>query len=114
MNHVSLEKAKSYSKIYFTEADDEVARLVAAAEAWLAQFWGYDTLSDDALLLEPLADPPADSPGAQELRTDVELCVLMVFDDYWQNRGMQIVGTIVTANPTFLRVANTYRRNLGV
>lgn len=114
MNHVSLERAKSYSKIYFAEADDEVARLVAAAEGWLAQFWGYDNLSDDALLLDPLVDPPADSPGEELLRPDVELCVLMVFDDYWQNRGTQIVGTIVTANPTFVRVANTYRRNLGV
>lgn len=114
MNHVSLAEAKSYSNIYFDEKDDEVTLLIAAAERFVAKFLNRENLSDPELLLNADESPPPDSPGAEVLTPDLKVCVLQQFDETWQNHGIQVVGTILTENPTWMRAAHLYRKSLGV
>lgn len=114
MSRVSLEEAKSYSGIYFSEKDLEVQLLIDAAEEFVAKFLNRDSLSDPELLLNATDSPPPDSPAAEELRPAIKLLVLMKFDESWQNRGIQVVGTILTENPEWMRCAHLYRKNLGV
>jgi len=113
MNRVTTAEAKSYSNIYFSEKDAEVETLVAAAEEYVAKFLNRDSLSDSDLLEGP--DSPApDSPGAEQLKPGVKILVLMAFDEFWQNRGIVVTGTITNENPTWMRAAHLYRKNLGV
>lgn len=113
MNRVTLAEAKSYSNIYFSEKDTEIETLVAAAEEFVAKFLNRTSLSDSDLLLDP-DSPPADSPGAEQLKPLVKLVVLMAFDEFWQNRGIVVTGTITAENPTWMRAAHLYRKSLGV
>lgn len=113
MNRVTTAEAKDYSNIYFSEKDAEVELMVAAAEEYVAKFLNRESLSDPELLLDE-GSPAPDSPGGERLKPAIKLLVLQQFDEYWQNRGIQIVGTISTENPTWMRAAHLYRRELGV
>lgn len=108
MSHVSRDEAKSWSKIYFADKDAEVDLVLGAAEGFVANFLGRESLADEDLNVE------GDSPGAPLLKPDVKLVVLMAFDESWQNRGINVVGSITTENPQWMRVAHLYRKNLGV
>lgn len=112
MTHVPLADAKSFANIYFDEKDAEVLMLLQAAEDQLSVFLERD-LSDDELLLDP-SSPPADSPGLQPLRPAVKLLVLKLFNESWQNRELQVVGTSLAENPEFMRSAHLFRKKLGV
>jgi hypothetical protein len=113
MNRVTTADAKSYSNIYFSEKDAEVELLVAAAEEFVAKFLNRDSLSDSELQLDPEA-AAADSPGAEQLKPSIKLLVLEAFDESWQNRGIMVQGSIVQENPSWMRAAHLYRKNLGV
>lgn len=113
MNRVTLAEAKSYANIYFSEKDAEVEMLVAAAEEYVARFLNRDSLSDADLQVDG-DSPPADSPGAEQLKPGVKLLVLRTFNEAWQNREIVITGTIVQENPTWMGTAHLYRKNLGV
>jgi hypothetical protein len=113
MNRVTTEEAKSYSNIYFSEKDSEIEMLIAAAEEYVADFLNRDNLSDADLLLDP-DSPPADSPGAEQLKPGIKVLVLQAFDDMWQNHGIMVVGTAVQENPAWVRAAHLYRTGLGV
>ena len=114
MSHVTVADAKSFANIYFDEKDAEVKLLVDAAEENLAQFLNRDDLLDDDLLLNGGDSPAPDSPGSAELKPAVKLLVLQLFNESWQNREIQVVGTILTENPQWVRSAHMFRKNLGV
>lgn len=111
MSITKLALAKKYSNIYFDEKDDELQGHLDAAEEFVANFLNRDDLTE---LTNAGDSPPPDSPALIELKADVRLVVLAAFDDFWQNKGMSVVGTIVNDNPTWMRVAHLYRIGLGV
>lgn len=104
--YLTLAQAKSYSNIYFSDKDADLQLLLDAAEAFVANFLNRP-LSD---LVEEL-DSPA---GTEGLKPDVQVLVLGAFDDLWQNKGTQVVGTIISDNPTWMRALHLYRIDLGV
>lgn len=111
MSITKLAAAKSYSNVYFDDKDEELQAHLDAAEEFVAKFLNRDDLTD----LSTAGDsPPPDSPALVELNPAVKLCVLAAFDDFWQNKGMSVIGTIVNDNPTWMRVAHLYRIGLGV
>lgn len=103
MSITQLARAKSHSNIYFDDKDDELTNKLDAAEEFVAKFLNREDLSD---LVR------GDSPD--RLKAGVEALVLMVFDDYWQNKGVYVTGTIMTENPQWMRAAHLYRIDLGV
>lgn len=110
MSRVTLEEAKSWSNIYFTEKDTEVQLILDAAEKHVADFLNKSDLED----LVTLADSPQDSPASGELDPRAKIVVLQVFDELWQNRGVTIVGTNQVESPMWQRIAHFMREGLGV
>jgi hypothetical protein len=106
-----LAAAKSYSKIYFDEADEELQGHLDAAEEFVAKFLNRDDLTD---LSNAGESPPPDSPALIELNPIIKTLVCAAFDDFWQNKGMSVIGTTVNDNPTWMRAAHLYRIDLGV
>jgi hypothetical protein len=104
MSITTLARAKAHSNIYFAEKDDELQGKLDAAEQDVAQFLNRADLLD---LLSTDESP-------HRLLAGIENLVLQLFDDYWQNKGATIVGTIATDNPAWKRAAHLYRVNLGV
>lgn len=103
MSITALALAKSHSNIFFDDKDHELSGKLDAAEEFVAKFFNREDLSE--LTRE-------DSP--ERLLAGVEVLVLMVFDDYWQNKGQYVAGTIVSANPQWMHAAHLYRIDLGV
>jgi hypothetical protein len=103
MSITTLARAKAHSSIYFDDRDDELEGKLDAAEEFVAKFLGRDDLSE---LVR------GDSPA--RLLAIIEVLVLEVFDDFWQNKGVYVTGTIVTENPQWMRAAHLYRTGLGV
>lgn len=111
MSIAKLAKAKSFSGIYFSERDDELQDLLDGAEEYVAKFLNRDDLTE----LSNVGDsPPPDSPGEVKLNAIIQTLVFDVFDDFWQNKGTSVLGTIVADNPTWIRAAHLYRLQLGV
>lgn len=110
MSRVSLDEAKSYCNVYFSEKDTEIQLMIDAAERHVLNWLNRDDWTD---LLEQV-DSPVDSPAAERLFPDVKLGVLMYVDDFWQNRGIGIVGTTIAENPRASAVLHLYRKGLGV
>lgn len=110
MSLVTLEEAKSWSNIYFTEKDQEVQLIIDAAEKHVADFLGRTDLQE----FVTYADSPQDSPGSAVLDPRAKIVVLQVFDEFWQNRGIVVTGTITSENPMWQRVAHFMRTGLGV
>lgn len=110
MSRVTLEEAKSWSKIYYTEADAEVQLILDAAEKHVADFLNKEDLED----FVSFDDSPQDSPATAELDPRAKLVCLQVFDELWQNRGVTVVGTIQTEGPMWQRIAHFMRSGLGV
>lgn len=103
MSLVSLAVAKSWSKIYFTESDDEAQMILDAAEEHVKDFLG-------AALTTFLED--ADSPAT--LNPAIKVCVCQLFDELWQNRSVTITGAVNTESPMWQRIAHFKRTGLGV
>lgn len=110
MSRVTIEEAKSWSKIYFADSDAEVQMILAAAEKHVADFLNKNDLED----FVSFDDSPQDSPASAELDPRVKLVALQVFDELWQNRGITVVGTIQTEGPMWQRIAHFMRSGLGV
>lgn len=110
MSTTALTLAKSHSNIFFDDKDAELQAKLDAAEEYVAKFLNYEgEMSEfvDAFVIDPDASP-------LRLRAVIEELVLRAFDDFWQNKGIFIPGTIVSEDPGWLRVAHLYRRDLGV
>jgi hypothetical protein len=110
MSRVTIEEAKSWSKIYFDDSDTEVQLIVDAAEKHVADFLNKDDLED----FVSFDDSPQDSPASAQLDPRAKVVVLQVFDEMWQNRGVTVVGTIQTEGPMWQRIAHFMRSGLGV
>jgi hypothetical protein len=110
MSTTSLTLAKSHSNIYFDDKDAELQAKLDAAEEYVAKFLNYE--GEMSEFVEAFAIDIDDSPV--RLKAVIEALVLEAFDDFWQQKGIFVTGTIVSENPGWLRVAHLYRRNLGV
>lgn len=60
--------------------------------------------------LEETTSPPSEVP----VPASVRLAVLMIAADLYENREVQIVGTIRAENPAATKMLNLYRTGLGV
>lgn len=109
MSITALALAKSHSNIYFDDKDVELAGTLNAAEEFVLSFLNRVD-QDGAQNLDGAVT--GDSPA--RLRPAIEKCVLMAFDDMWQNKSINVTGTIVSENPTWLRCAHMFRIDLGV
>lgn len=103
MSTTPLAAAKEHSHIYHADWDADLQVKLDAAEEFVAKFFNRADLSE---LTQP------DSPA--RLLAGVEILVLEVFDDYHNNRGAFVTGTIVSENPAWMRAAHLYRVELGV
>lgn len=103
MSITPLAAAKAHSNIFFDDRDAELQVKLDGAEEFVTRFFNRTDLSDLTKL---------DSPN--RLLAGVEVLVLEVFDDYWQNKGVYVTGTIVSENPAWMRAAHLYRIDLGV
>ena len=110
MSTTSLALAKSHSNIYFDDKDAELQGKLDAAEEFVAKFLNYEGDPDE--FVEVFAIDIDDSPV--RLKAVIEALVLRAFDDFWQEKGIFVTGTIVSEDPGWMRVAHLYRRNLGV
>lgn len=108
MSTTPLAAAKAHSNIFFDDKDAELQTKLDAAEEYVAKFLNYD---DD--LVDFLEDFRMDD-SPHRLKAVIEGLVLRAFDDMYQNKGITVTGTIVTADPSWQRVAHLYRKDLGV
>lgn len=111
MSVTQLATAKAHSNIFFDDKDALLQGYLDAAEEYVAKFLNYEGDDGWADFVEEFevadASPTALKPVIQEL-------VLQMFDEFWTNKGPTVTGTSVAENPSWLRVAHLYRRNLGV
>lgn len=109
MSYIKLAEAKSFLNVYFDEKDAEIQTAIDGAEDIAAEFLGRP-LSD--LVLED--SPPADSPGAAELRPGVKVEILRLVSELWQNREVHVIGASIANNPMHYQNLHFFRTGLGV
>lgn len=109
MSYITLAEAKSFLNVYFDEKDAEIQGAIDAAEDIAAEFMGRP-LSE----LELADSPPADSPAAAALRPGVKVEILRLVSEFWQNREVNVIGTIIAPNPLHYQNLHFFRRGLGV
>lgn len=110
MSQVTLEEAKSFINVYYTEKDVEIQLLIDAAETHVLNWLNRDDW--DGLM--DAADSPVDSPASEILNPAIKLGVLIYVADFWQNREISLTGTTIANNPMAERVLHLYRQQLGV
>lgn len=108
MSYIKLAEAKSFINVYFSEKDDEIQDAIDAAEDIAAEFLNRP-LSD----LE-VTDPAPDSPAAAKLKPGVKIEILRLVSEFWQNREVNVTGTIIAQNPLHYQNLHFYRTGIGV
>lgn len=88
-----------------TAADAELEGFLAAGIDHSEQY-----LQRSLPWLDETTSPPSEVP----VPASVRLAVLMIAADLYENREMQIIGTIRADNPAVARMLNLYRTGLGV
>lgn len=109
MSYINLAEAKSFINVFFDEKDAEIQIMIDAAEDIASEFMNRP-LSD--LVVED--SPPADSPGAANIRAGVKIEILRLVSEFWQNREVNVTGTIIAQNPLHYQNLHFYRIGLGV
>lgn len=107
--YVTVEEAKDFLGVYYTEKDALIAQFIEAAEAHVANFLG-GPLSDWQLASD---NSPPDLDGG-ELKPNVKLGILYYVADFWANREITVTGTIVAVNQMAENVLHFERKGLGV
>lgn len=110
--YVTLERAKSFLNVYYSEKDAEIELMIDAAERHVAEFLNRP-LTDPELTTEG-DSPPPDSPGAIELLPNIQMGILYYVADFWANREINVIGASVAKNDMAERILYPYRIDLGV
>lgn len=93
MTLVTLLEAKNHLRVTDNQENDLINIYIAAAEDYIGKF-----LNDE------------DYPNAFSIKA----AALLIIGDLYQNREAQIVGTIVSDNPTVQRLLYPYRQGIGI
>lgn len=107
--YVTLDEAKEYLGVYFTEKDTEIQAAIDAAERHAAKFLGCEL---STLVESDSGASPADLDG--QLPENIKLALKLFVSDFFTNKTIVVTGTIVAENKTAERILHPYRANLGV
>lgn len=110
---VETDLVKAHLRVFSTTENTLIEQYIAAAQEHIENYIDgvIPGSSDD--VGDPDADPVV-PPLADEVPKPIIQALLLLVTDMYDNRGAQVIGTIVADNPALVRLLFPYRQNLGV
>lgn len=108
MSYVSLEVAKAHLAVVLPDDDTLIQQCVDAAESHCASFMNRTEISDTQPPETPWSSPDGNVPKA------VVQAVLLYTAEFYEVRGVSVIGLSVTRSPTADTLLHFHRVGLGV
>ena len=108
MSYVTLEVAKSHLAVVLPDDDSLIQQCVDAAESHCASLMNRPEISDTQPVATPWVSPDGKVPKA------VVQAVLLYTAEFYEVRGVSVIGLSVTRSPTADALLHFHRVGLGV
>lgn len=116
MSYVTLEQAKAQLLVLHDFDDELIQQNIDAAEAYAANYMNRPRIEDNPACTWLRNQEPAvtSSEPNDPVPKSVVQAILLLVTDYWENRTVSIVGTIVSQNPAAENLLWFHRIGIGI
>lgn len=116
MSYVTLEQAKAHLLVIHDFDDELIRQNIDAAEAYAANYMNRPRIEDNPACTWLRNKEPAvtSSEPNDPVPKSVVQAILLLVTDYWENRTVSIVGTIVSQNPAAENLLWFHRIGIGI